>query len=220
MRLPSIPARRITAKAVAVTALAAGAAVALQPAAPASAACADVDVVVARGTGEPGTLGLIVGDPVYAALQRRIAFRSLKAYAVDYPASLLPGSASQGNTDLVDHVTAEARSCPNQKFVLVGYSQGANVVDNSIGVSSDGALVGGPITKTIPASVEPRVAAVLLFGNPIRAIGRRVTGTYASRTLDICADGDPICGGGANILAHLSYGNYADQAARFAADRV
>ncbi|GLZ12994.1 cutinase [Actinomadura sp. NBRC 104425] len=221
MRLLPRPAiRRLAARITAVTSLAAGAVVALQPALPASAACADIDVVVARGTGEPGTLGLIVGDPVYSALQRKILFRSLKSYAVDYPASVIPGSASEGNTDLVDHVTAEARSCPNQKFILVGYSQGANVVDNSIGISSDGALVGGPITKTIPASVEPRVAAVLLFGNPIRAIGRRVTGTYESRTLDICADGDPICGGGLNILAHLSYGNNADQAAQFAAGKV
>ena len=73
--------------------------------------------------------------------------------------------------------------------MLVGYSQGANVVDNSIGVSSDGAVVGGPIVATIPAEPAPRIAAVLLFGNPIRAIGRQVTGPYQSRTKDYCAAG-------------------------------
>jgi cutinase len=187
----------------------------------AAAACTDIDVPVARGTGEPGTLGLIVGDPVYRALQRRITGRTTSAYRVNYPASLAPGSASQGNADLVQHVTRQAAACPNQRFILVGYSQGANVVDNSIGISSQGALVGGPIVATIPASLQPRIAAILLFGNPIRAIGRSVTGPYASRTLDLCAAGDPVCQpGGTNVLAHLSYTQNADQAAAFAASRV
>lgn len=74
---------------------------------------------------------------------------------------------------------------------------------------------------TIPASVEPRVAAVLMFGNPIRALGRSVTGTYASRTDDFCASGDPVCqAGGLNILAHLSYGSDANAAAAFAAGKI
>ncbi|MFG2001133.1 cutinase family protein [Spirillospora sp. NPDC048911] len=216
-----VTGRRLTAKLAIVTCVAAGGGIVVS-AAPASAAapCTDLDVVSARGTGEPGTLGWIVGDPVFSALKSTIRGKTFTSYPVNYPASVIPGSASQGNTDLVNHVTAQAASCPNQKFILVGYSQGANVVDNSIGISSDGALVGGPITKTIPASIQPRVAALLLFGNPIRAIGRRVTGTYQSRTLDLCADGDPICGGGANILAHLSYGGNANQAATFAAGKV
>jgi cutinase len=189
---------------------------------PASAAtCTDVQVVVARGTGEPGALGILVGDPVFAALGTRLAGRSLSSYAVNYPADLSSTSPGTGNRDLVSHVTAAAAGCPNQRYVLVGYSQGANVVDNSIGVSSAGALVGGPIVATIPASLEPRVAAVLLFGNPIRMLGRSVTGTYASRTLDLCASGDPVCQfGGSNILAHLSYGQNAGQAAAFAASRL
>jgi len=116
---------------------------------------------------------------------------------------------------------SQAAACPQQRFVLVGYSQGANVVDNSIGISSDGAIVGGPIVATIPADLAPRIAAILLFGNPIRAIGRSVTGTYQSRTKDYCALGDPICqAGGFNILAHLSYGDQANDAAAFAATKV
>jgi cutinase len=186
-----------------------------------AAACTNIDVVVARGTGEPGTLGIIVGDPVFAALRNRLTGNSLSSYAVRYPASLAPGSASQGNADLVNHVTAQAAACASQRFILVGYSQGANVVDNSIGISSDGALVGGAIVATIPAAAGTRVAAILLFGNPIRAIGRSVTGTYAGRTLDLCAAGDPVCqAGGLNFLAHLSYTRNANQAADFAASRV
>ncbi|WP_105969527.1 cutinase family protein [Streptomyces geranii] len=186
-----------------------------------AAACTDIDVVAARGTFEPGTLGAIVGDPVYSALQRKLTGKSLSSYKVNYPADLSLTSAAQGNSDLVNHVRSQAASCPNQRFILVGYSQGANVVDNSIGISSAGAVVGSPIVATIPAALEPRVAAVLLFGNPIRAIGKSVTGTYQSRTIDFCADGDPICeNGGDDVLAHLGYTANAGTAADFAATRV
>jgi cutinase len=219
--VPPVPRRLTLALAVVASSLTlTGAGVTATATSASAATCADVDVAVARGTGEPGTLGVIVGDPVYAALKSRVTTRSLSSYAVDYPADLSAGSASQGNTDLVEHVKAQAAACPGQSFVLVGYSQGANVVDNSIGISSDGAVVGGPITETIPAALEPRVKAILLFGNPIRAIGKSVTGTYQARTLDDCAQGDPVCGNGIDATAHLSYGKDAGTAAAFAAARL
>jgi cutinase len=186
-----------------------------------AATCSDIDVVAARGTFEPGTLGLIVGDPVFSALQQKITGKSLSSYAVNYPADLSLTSAAQGNADAVNHVNAQAAACPDQRFILVGYSQGANVIDNSIGISSDGAVVGSPIVATLPAAVEPKVAAILLFGNPIRALGKSVTGTYQSRTIDFCADGDPICqNGGTDVGAHLGYTADADAAASFAAGRI
>ncbi|KPI28395.1 cutinase [Actinobacteria bacterium OV320] len=186
-----------------------------------AATCSDIDVVAARGTFEPGTLGLIVGDPVFSALQRKLTGKTLSSYAVNYPADLSLTSTAQGNADLVNHVKAQATACPNQRYILVGYSQGANVVDNSIGISSAGAVVGSPIVATLPAAVEPKVAAVLLFGNPIRALGKSVTGTYRSRTIDFCATGDPICeNGGDDVLAHLGYTADATAAATFAAGKV
>jgi cutinase len=207
---------------LAVLSLLGGAGLATVSAPSASAAtCSDIDVVAARGTFEPGTLGLIVGDPVYSALQKKLTGKTLSSYKVNYPADLSLTSAAQGNADVVNHVNSQAAACPNQRFILVGYSQGANVVDNSIGISSAGAVVGSPIVATIPAALEPRVAAVLLFGNPIRALGKSVTGTYQSRTIDFCAEGDPICeNGGDDVLAHLGYTANADAAAVFAAGKV
>ncbi|WP_329244700.1 cutinase family protein [Streptomyces sp. NBC_01478] len=207
---------------LAALSLAGGAGLATLSAPAASAAtCSDLDVVAARGTFEPGTLGLIVGDPVFSALQQKITGKTLSSYAVNYPADLSLTSAATGNLDVVNHVNAQAAACPNQRFILVGYSQGANVVDNSLGISSDGAVVGSPIVATIPAAVEPKVAAVLLFGNPIRALGKSVTGTYQSRTIDFCANGDPICqNGGTDVLAHLGYTSDAGAAATFAAGRI
>jgi cutinase len=205
--------------AAAVLVAAGGLAVVWAPSA--SAGCSDIDIVSARGTGEPGTLGWIVGDPVSAALKKKISGKAFSTYRVNYPADLSLTSAGQGNTDLVNHVKSQAASCPNQRFVLVGYSQGANVVDNSMGVSTAGALVGSPITATIPHDVEPKVAAVLLFGNPLKAQGKSVTGIYQGRTLDVCAPKDPVCqDGGNDVVAHLSYIKDADDAAAFAAGKV
>ncbi|NKY88113.1 cutinase family protein [Nocardia veterana] len=184
--------------------------------------CADVDVVVARGTGEPlgadPGLGAVVGNPVYRALAQRLS-SSHSAYRVQYPASLVePWSVQQGNRDLVDHVTAAAKACPNQRFVLVGYSQGANVVDNSIGISSVGAKVGGPIVATLPPAAAPKIAAILLFGNPIRSIGHSVIGPYADRTYDTCTDNDPVCdpNGKSWEVHRTSYTAKAGEAADFA----
>ncbi len=188
----------------------------------AAATCTDIDVVAARGTFEAEGLGRIIGEPLYAALQKALTGKTTSSYAVDYPASLIqPWSVQQGNRDLVNHLSSQAAACPQQRFILIGYSQGANVVDNSIGISSAGAVVGGDIAATIPTAIEPKVAALLLFGNPIRALGKSVTGTYASRTRDFCASGDPICqAGGLNGAAHLLYGNDAAAAAAFAATKV
>jgi cutinase len=213
--------RRILTGVFAATLLAAGGTMIAATPATAAAPCTDVDVVVARGTGEPGRLGLIVGDPVYSAIQRRLTGTTSTGHAVDYPASISPTSPAQGNRALVDHVTAQAQACPDQRFILVGYSQGANVVGNALGISSQGAAVGSPVVATIPAAVQPRVAAVLVFGYPLRKLGRGITGEYAARTLDICANRDVVCDPlGASTLAHLSYTGDATRAATFAVGRL
>ncbi|MFF2087245.1 cutinase family protein [Nocardia sp. NPDC058176] len=189
--------------------------------------CADVQVVSARGTDEPGGwlgghhLGALVGNPVYTALDIALPGPT-DAYRVNYPANRdQPVSVQAGNRDLVEHVVNQAAACPNQRFVLVGYSQGANVVANAIGISSEGAKVGGPIVATLPAHLHPRIAAVLLFGNPIRGIGKTITGPLADRTYDVCNTNDPVCDpGGTDWNAHLNYAWYAIAAAHFVAGRL
>jgi len=49
-----------------------------------------------------------------------------------------------------------------------------------------------------------------------------ITGTYQARTLDDCAAGDPVCGGGTDPAAHLSYSGpqHSVPAAEFIAARV
>jgi cutinase len=220
-RFSSRVPERTTAELLAATLAIAGISLAMASPASAAVGCSDIDVVVARGTFEPGALGVIVGDPVFSALKGQLKGKSVSGYAVNYPASVVPDSASKGNKDLVDHVVKQASTCPGQRFVLVGYSQGANVVANSVGVSSDGALVGGPIVATIPAEIGVRVSALLAFGPPIGKLGKHITGEYEGRTKEFCANGDPVCEpSGGNFLAHLSYGGTVREAAQYVAGKV
>ncbi|NNH70766.1 cutinase family protein [Nocardia uniformis] len=177
--------------------------------------CADVDVVVVRGTGEPGWLGDVVGNPLYGMLQDRLPV-STSAYPVAYPADH-SFNLGAGTQNLVGHLNYQAATCPGQRFVLVGYSQGAAVVHAALGT---GAVNWYPGRVQLPGDIAWRVSAVLLFGDPMRAIGWGVPGEYAGRTGNWCTGGDPICGGGANAASHVAYGHSFVAAANFAADRI
>ncbi|WP_067478034.1 cutinase family protein [Nocardia amamiensis] len=179
--------------------------------------CAAVDVVVARGTHEPGYLGAVVGDPLYDALRQALPVDS-QSYRVDYPADLLdPSSISRGTQDMTAHMLWQAAMCPEQRFVLVGFSQGAVVAHGVLGTGVVTALGG---IHSLPGELESRVAAVLLFGDPVHLLGWNVPGHYAWRTGNYCTSGDPVCEGGIHPAAHTNYGWAMWPAVRFAASRV
>ncbi|MEU8899072.1 cutinase family protein [Nocardia sp. NPDC048505] len=179
--------------------------------------CTAVEVVVARGTHEPGWLGAAVGDQLYGALRQALPVSSA-AYSVNYPADLMvPTSISDGTRDLAAHLEHQAAMCPDQQFVLVGYSQGALVVHGVLGTGNINALGG---IHRLPEWVGPRVAAVLLFGDPNRLTGWGLPGDYGWRSGNYCTAGDPVCGAGADWPAHGEYGWAIRVAAAFAAGRI
>jgi cutinase len=185
--------------------------------------CPDVEVVFARGTGEPAGLGR-VGQAVVDGLTAQIAPRSVGTYAVNYPADLDFLTAADGANDAASHIQSMAQSCPSTKIVLGGYSQGAAVVDMLAGVPPLGNKVGSigsapPLSPTAAVTVS----AVTVFGNPATKFGQPLTtiGAFADRAIDLCNDGDPICSRGRNPFAHHGYEDSpAQQAAGFVAGRV
>ncbi|WP_231971416.1 cutinase family protein, partial [Mycobacterium sp. E3198] len=93
----------------------------------ASAACPDAEVVFARGREEPPGVGA-VGDAFVNALRGKTR-KSIGVYGVNYPANITTGS---GANDIGAHVESMARTCPNTRIVLGGYSLGAEVVDRAM----------------------------------------------------------------------------------------
>lgn len=180
------------------------AAACLAGAGPAQAAeCSDVELIFARGTSEPAGLGR-VGQALSNQLAASLGGRTMGAYGVNYPASYDFLAAADGAADATNRMVAVAQNCPNTRFVLGGYSQGAAVVDMLLGIPPLGEKVGDVGSGSpLPQSLVDRVAAVAVFGNPATKFGNPVT--FAGRGIDLCNNGDPICSQGRNPLAHTSY---------------
>jgi Cutinase len=53
-----------------------------------AAGCKDMTVIFARGTTEPGNVGLVTGPPFFDALSAMIGQNSISIQGVDYPASI------------------------------------------------------------------------------------------------------------------------------------
>ncbi|KIJ52489.1 carbohydrate esterase family 5 protein [Sphaerobolus stellatus SS14] len=170
--------------------------------------CADVTVIFARGTFETAPIGTIVGPPFEAALQSALSGKSLNFIGVDYAASLAgfeEGGDPAGAKTMATDIENQASACPQTKIVMSGYSQGAQVVHKA--------------APQLSSSVQSRVNAVVMFGDPDD--GQALPGVLNGRSLTFCATGDDICTGGQIIGApHLSYGADAGAAASFVASHV
>ncbi|MGI5243015.1 cutinase family protein [Dactylosporangium sp. CA-139066] len=181
--------------------------------------CADVEVVFARGTGDLPGLG-VLGTPLVSAIRSALPGRTVNAYGVNYAAEASQASAGPGATDMSRHVRTVAAACPGTRFVIGGYSQGATVTDIAIGIP-----FGTSTGEAIPAGLASRVAAVVVFGNPLGIMHQTITQrspVYGPKAKEFCSVGDPICGNGANSMAHLQYmtDGSVQQAAQFAAGKV
>jgi cutinase len=164
--------------------------------------CSDVHFVFARGSIEPVGLGS-VGTPLFAVLRAVLPGKNVSAYAVEYAADALQTSAGAGATDMTKHIIAYAAACPNTVFVIGGYSQGASVTDIAIGIKT---ILGKG--QVIPTSLAPRIKAVVTFGNPLglfRLTVASASSLYAAKSIEYCNKGDPVCRGGLNAAAHLTY---------------
>ena len=177
--------------------------------------CPDVEVVFARGTGEPPGVGK-VGQAFVDSLRSQVAGRSLGVYPVNYPATpAFAASSNDGANEVSAHVQDMVARCPNTRMVLGGYSQGAGVIDLA--------------TTVMPPQAADHVAAVALFGNPSSMLATTLSGgfpaispLYSSKTIDLCATDDPACSGGINVAAHASYVEFGltSQAATYVANRL
>jgi len=184
-------------------------------------ACPAVQVVFARGTGEPDGTGR-VGAAFVDALRPLVKGKSVAVYAVNYPATRDFLRAADGANDASVFVQNMATTCPDTNIVLGGYSQGAAVID-AITVADQPTL---GFTQVMPANIADHVAAVAVFGNPsIRLLGNPLTALsplYSSKTIDLCNGADPVCSNGDDVPAHSLYeqSGLTTQAAQFVADRV
>ncbi|BBX96409.1 cutinase family protein [Mycobacterium lacus] len=189
--------------------------------------CPDVEVVFARGTGEPPGVGEI-GQAFVDSLRPKISPKSMTVYPVNYPATMDFPTAMSGINDAGSHVEQTVANCPDTKMVLGGFSQGAAIIGFVTSAAvPDGAPSDAP--KPLPPDVADHIAAVTLFGTPssqfMNSIGAPpivIGPLYAAKTSQLCTAGDPVCSAGGDWAAHNAYAGdgMVDQAATFAAGHL
>ncbi|KAF1809649.1 alpha/beta-hydrolase [Eremomyces bilateralis CBS 781.70] len=168
--------------------------------------CSDFEVLVARGTSEPGPFGIIAGDPLVKNVVA--AMPEARGYAVQYPAVYSTESVLIGAEDVVNRVTEQNLACPSQKFALVGYSQGARVM-RAASVKFD-------------PSIYPKILALVMFGDRgMRDLNiTQFPPHLQTKLFENCAPADPGCSGvGTDPAPHLTYNangtTYQADSARF-----
>jgi cutinase len=200
--------------------------------------CPDVEVVFARGTGEPPGVGGI-GQAFVDALRSQAGARSVGVYAVNYAASRDFSNNIQfaltvidGIRDASNHIESMTSRCPTTRMVLGGFSQGAVVAGFVTAAEVPPGVPAAFVPAPMPPEVADHVAAVALFGRPsnqfLSDVGAPtvvIGPIYAAKTIDLCARGDTICDGappGPPTAAHGSYATngMVSQAAGFAGSRL
>jgi cutinase len=209
-----------------------GATAAAPTALAADGACADVEMVFARGTFEAPGVG-VTGQAFVDAVQARTGNRSVDVYGVNYPASLDFGAAADGVVDASNRVRDVAARCPNSKIVVGGYSQGAAVAAYiTEDTMPEGYNLPPDLTEPMPPEVAKHVAAVVLFGKPSSGFMQLIYSgappitvgpRYTGKTLELCIPNDPVCApGGGDREAHSEYiaQGLTDQAADYVAGKL
>ncbi|CAN5295350.1 alpha/beta fold hydrolase [soil metagenome] len=186
-----------------------------------AASCPDIEVIFARGTGEPAGVGG-VGQAFVDAVRTQAGGKSVAVYPVNYAASGNFTDRNEIARTVVDGIRDEntriqfmAANCPATSLILGGYSQGAAVTGF---VTSDVAPSGVPaelVPAPLPADAAGHVDAVVLFGKPSGEFLQRYSAPlvtigpkFADKTLELCAPGDTICEGvfgGGPTVAHALY---------------
>ncbi|KIM23819.1 carbohydrate esterase family 5 protein, partial [Serendipita vermifera MAFF 305830] len=163
-------------------------------------ACSAFKLVHVSGTTEIG-LGT-VGTPLSIALAAAVPGTTTKSITYDTSAEYVVTVAA-GAAITASYISSQAALCPNQRFILSGYSKGALVLHST----------------TLSSSLKAKVAAVLVFGDPARNINRpwpinspsvdlkpRGGSSNSQNIASFCNFGDVFCWPlGANLLAHLAY---------------
>ncbi|ESZ98673.1 carbohydrate esterase family 5 protein [Sclerotinia borealis F-4128] len=162
-------------------------------------------VLFARGTGEPGNVGILTGPPFFVALAAYMnETRSMSIQGVDYAATtsgFLAGGDPAGAKTMADLINNTLSTCPSTHLTVSGYSQGAQLVHLAM--------------SSLSNTTTSRIKTVVMFGDPKN--GTALNGVDASKVMTICDPKDDICKGGDAVLpAHLEYSANAGTAAMFA----
>ncbi|KAI1500454.1 carbohydrate esterase family 5 protein [Biscogniauxia marginata] len=169
------------------------------------------------------------------------AYPGTTSEAIVYPAAggnAYGSSVTAGITAVVNQVSSFVEKCPDTKVVMVGYSQGSQIMDDAFCGGPDGSSM-SETASPLPADVGEHVAALIFMGDPRNVPGlsynvgtaqaggfaARPSGytcpTYADRIQSYCDSQDPYCSNGNDANHHQQYVQiYGQQALAFVKEKV
>jgi len=195
--------------------------------------CPGVHVFGARETTASPGYGTSLG------LVNRVlsAYSGSTSEAISYPACggqsscggvSYDNSASQGTAAVVQAVTNFNRQCPNTKIVLIGYSQGGQIMDNAF-CGGAGSTLSGSALAAVKAAIflgDPHYRYGLSYntgpgtcraqGFAARPAGFQCSPGNSGLIQSYCDSTDPYCCTGNDANSHQQYVNkYGTQAFNF-----
>ncbi|PNS20946.1 hypothetical protein CAC42_2877 [Sphaceloma murrayae] len=202
--------------------------------------CPKIHIFGARETTAPpgyGTAGVVVNLVLNA-------YPGSTAEAINYPAcggqascggASYAQSALTGTNTIASVINAYNAKCPNTQLVVVGYSQGGQISDNSIcggpdqniGWTNTGVPINTKALAQIKAAIfmgDPRYIAGLPYnvgtctqqGFAPRPAGFKCAAAQAAKIKSYCDSADPYCCKGSDQATHQGYGTkYGQQALAF-----
>lgn len=174
--------------------------------------CADLVIFGARGSTQNPDINHGVGTEVRKTSDRLIKLVSDRSHttsleAIDYNSAAAPSldaftaQAAAGSSMMVERLRSVARACPDSRFALLGFSQGAQVVHGA--------------STAMSASLARRVALVAMIADPQRdpadpirhwsyskrpttsagklGPGRPIDPDLRAVAISLCVVGDEIC---------------------------
>jgi len=170
--------------------------------------------------------------------QIKSAFPGSGAEAIVYPAcggqascggKSYDRSQSEGTAAVVKAVTAYAKKCPQTQIVLVGYSQGGQIMDNAL-CGGAGQTLTGAALNNVKAAIfmgDPRNVAGLSYNVgtcKAKGFAARAKGfscSSANKIRSFCDAADPYCCNGHDAKSHQQYvKKYGSQAMSFIKSKV
>ncbi|KAI1209018.1 carbohydrate esterase family 5 protein [Annulohypoxylon truncatum] len=139
-------------------------------------------------------------------------------------------SVSSGILAVANQTNTFNQMCPDSKIVVVGYSQGAQIVDDAFCGGPDGTSLNTSMAL-VSTGVSEMVAAIILMGDPRHVnglpynVGNATAGGFAARPAgfqcpafeniiqEYCDAADPFCAKGNSTATHQGYGREYGQAA-------
>jgi len=181
------------------------------------AGCKEVIFIFARGSTEPGNMGIIIGPETCSALKRKLPGKvACQGVGGAYKASMMDNGKAQFTDpaaiqEALKIFNEAAQKCPKAKITFGGYSQG-------------GAVMHGAVSE-LSEAVKKQVVAGALFGDSMNGKHSGVIPKYPKENIiEVCNDGDGICSKRIQGItaAHLAYGGdgSAEKAATFLAGKL